>query len=172
MKKFLTLIAAGVIAVALWQKPAAATTVDLGELNAGSPSSIGNSFGDTATVKSFSDEYLFTLQTASDVTLSLVTGGTQILLNIVALSSDDGTTLQSYTPSVQTIGSAVVYSFAGLLTGKQYFLDIGGKYKGLFNQYGGQLSAAATTPVPPALLLFVTAIGGLGFMGYRRKMSA
>jgi hypothetical protein len=121
-------------------------------------------------LKSFSDEYLFTLQTASDVTLSLVTGGTQILLNIVALSSDDGTTLQSYTPTVQTVGTAVIYSFAGLLTGKQYFLDLGGKYNGAFNQYGGQINVAAT-PIPPALLLFVTAIGGLGLVGYRRKIS-
>ncbi|HEY4089535.1 MAG TPA: hypothetical protein VGM43_26595 [Bryobacteraceae bacterium] len=170
MKKFLMLVAVGVVAMALWQKPAAATTVDLGNLNIGSTSSIGNSFGNTATVKSFSDQYLFTLQSSSNVTLSLVTGGTQLLLNIVELSSDDGTTLESYTPTVQTIGSAVIYSFASLLTGKQYFLDLGGKYKGLFNQYGGQISVAAT-PIPPALLLFVTALGGLGFVGYRRKMS-
>jgi hypothetical protein len=170
MKKFLMLIAVGVVAIALGQKPAAATTVDLHELSAGSSSSIGNSFSSTTSLKSFSDEYLFTLQTASDVTLSLVTGGTQILLNIVALSSDDGTTLQSYTPTVQTVGTAVIYSFAGLLTGKQYFLDLGGKYNGAFNQYGGQINVAAT-PIPPALLLFVTAIGGLGLVGYRRKIS-
>jgi hypothetical protein len=27
----------------------------------------------------------------------------------------------------------------------------------------------ATTPIPPAILLFMTALGGMGFMGYRRR---
>lgn len=171
MKKFLMLVAGGIFAMAAWHTSASATTVDLGTLNAGSASSIGNSYSSTSTLKSFSDEYQFTLQTASDLTLSLITGGTQMLLNIVALSSDDGTTLQSYTPTVTTIGSAMIYTYAGLMVGKQYFLDLGGKYKGAFNQYGGQISVAAT-PIPPALLLFVTAIGGLGFLGYRRNLAA
>jgi hypothetical protein len=165
------LIAAGTFSMALWHTPASAATVDLGTLNAGTTKSIGNNFGNTSTLKSFSDEYLFTLQTATNLTFSLITGGTQILLNVVALSSDDGTTLESYTPSVTTIGSATIYSYAGLLVGKQYFLDLAGKYRGLFNQYGGQIAVAAT-PIPPALLLFVTAIGGLGFLGYRRKRPA
>jgi hypothetical protein len=32
--------------------------------------------------------------------------------------------------------------------------------------------APATTPIPPALLLFMTAIGGLGLAGWRRKAAA
>jgi hypothetical protein len=32
--------------------------------------------------------------------------------------------------------------------------------------------APATTPIPPALLLFMTAVGGLGLAGWRRKTAA
>jgi hypothetical protein len=33
-------------------------------------------------------------------------------------------------------------------------------------------AAVATTPIPPALLLFASALGGLGFVGWRRKRSS
>jgi choice-of-anchor C domain-containing protein len=31
------------------------------------------------------------------------------------------------------------------------------------------ISISATTPIPPAILLFASALGGMGFLGYRRK---
>jgi hypothetical protein len=33
----------------------------------------------------------------------------------------------------------------------------------------GTINAVATTPIPAALPLLATALGGMGFMGWRRK---
>jgi hypothetical protein len=46
-------------------------------------------------------------------------------------------------------------------------------FLGSFNQFSGTLAfgptSTAATPVPPALLLFVTALGGLGLIGLKRR---
>jgi len=53
------------------------------------------------------------------------------------------------------------------LTGNDYF-QVTGKFTEAV-QVGGETPPVATTPIPAALPLLMTALGGMGFMGWRRK---
>ena len=46
------------------------------------------------------------------------------------------------------------------------------KITGAFCSCASYDIAVAETPIPPALLLFLTGLGGVGFMGWRRKAAA
>ncbi len=58
---------------------------------------------------------------------------------------------------------------AGLVAGTQYLLKIGFGICGCSGDYGGIKLAVSTTPVPPALLLFLTGIGGFAGLALRRR---
>jgi len=71
-----------------------------------------------------------------------------------------------------------LHSFATTLAQSAFFLigdntltfrvrDAGNP--GAFRADGLSVTASATTPIPPAILLFMTALGGIGFLGYRRR---
>jgi hypothetical protein len=94
-----------------------------------------------------------------------VTLGDGILFGLLgwnSLSLDfgpiDTTTLLSL-PTVAVSGSETVYSllcaFSGFSCGSRTFT--------------GTLQVVAATPIPAALPLLATALGGIGFMGWRRK---
>lgn len=72
---------------------------------------------------------------------------------------------------IELFQGATHLSLTSLLTaGITYTLHISGDYIAPA-QYGGKVfvSAASTVPLPPALLLFATTLGGLGFISYRRR---
>jgi hypothetical protein len=67
--------------------------------------------------------------------------------------------------------SNTLVSFNGLLgsvTGVTYFFHVLGTSLANSAFFGGTVTLTAT-PVPPALILFLTALGGMGFVAYRRK---
>jgi hypothetical protein len=76
-------------------------------------------------------------------------------------------TLLEYDPDRPTasIASAVV-------AGTQYLLQVGFGICGCAGQYGGINLAVATTPIPPALLLFMSALVGMGGVAWQRRRSA
>jgi hypothetical protein len=69
------------------------------------------------------------------------------------------------TPPTASISSA-------LLAGTQYLLRVGFGLCGCTGQYGGINLTVATTPIPPALLLFMSALLGMGGVAWRRRWSA
>lgn len=60
---------------------------------------------------------------------------------------------------------------AALLAGTQYLLRIGFGLCGCSGQYGGITMTVATTPIPPAMLLFVSALVGMGGVAWRRRQA-
>jgi hypothetical protein len=61
---------------------------------------------------------------------------------------------------------------AALVVGTQYLLRVGFGLCGCTGQYGGIDLTVAATPIPPAMLLFGSALLALGSVGWRRRQSA
>ena len=61
---------------------------------------------------------------------------------------------------------------SALFAGTQYLLRVGFGLCGCTGEYGGINLTVATTPVPPAMLLFVSALLGLGGVAWRRRRAA
>jgi hypothetical protein len=61
---------------------------------------------------------------------------------------------------------------AGLIAGTQYLLKIGFGLCGCTGDYAGIDLTVATTPIPPALLLFVSGLLGMGGLAWRRNRRA
>jgi hypothetical protein len=76
-------------------------------------------------------------------------------------------TLQAYDsdPPVASIYSA-------LAAGTQYLLRVGFGLCGCAGEFGGIQLTVATTPIPPAILLFASAVFGMGGMAWRRRRAA
>ena len=68
------------------------------------------------------------------------------------------------TPPTASIASALV-------AGTQYLLRVGFGLCGCTGQYGGINLTVATTPIPPALLLFMSALLGMGGVAWQRRRS-
>ncbi|WP_395020408.1 hypothetical protein [Dongia sp.] len=62
--------------------------------------------------------------------------------------------------------------FAGVVAGTQYLLKIGFGLCGCAADYAGINLTVTTTPIPPALLLFMSALLGMGAMVWRRQWAA
>ena len=79
------------------------------------------------------------------------------------------------TPDSSTSGSIFALSYAGLQAGSNYLLKITGTLgSGFFGAAGGLyqgLFAVSAVPVPPALILFGTAIAGMATLARRRRKS-
>jgi hypothetical protein len=58
---------------------------------------------------------------------------------------------------------------SALVAGTQYLLRVGFGLCGCTGQYGGINLTVATTPIPPALLLFMSALLGMGGVAWRRR---
>ena len=61
---------------------------------------------------------------------------------------------------------------SALVAGTQYLLRVGFGICGCSGQYGGISLAVATTPIPPALLLFMSALMGMAGVAWQRRRSA
>lgn len=58
---------------------------------------------------------------------------------------------------------------AALMAGTQYLLRVGFGLCGCTGEYGGIDLTVATTPIPPAILLFMSALLGMGGVAWRRR---
>jgi hypothetical protein len=76
-------------------------------------------------------------------------------------------TLQAYDsdPPVASI-------YAALAAGTQYLLRVGFGLCGCAGDFGGIQLTVATTPIPPAILMFVSALLGMGGVAWRRRTGA
>jgi hypothetical protein len=64
-------------------------------------------------------------------------------------------------------GNGIEFSYINLVAG-DYFFRVRGDTGPLGNAYQYRIAVGAV-PIPPALLLFGTALGGLAFAAYRRR---
>jgi len=89
--------------------------------------------------------------------------------------SDPATSLGSFTDLSDT---ALAFRYLNLAAGDFFFRVMadtgpgGNIYKYRFVIYKYRFFAGTEAPIPAALLLFATGVGGLGLAGYRRKLGA
>jgi len=116
----------------------------------------------------------FTLTQAADVTINLLGLGLGAvnftLCTNAACAGPNG--VVAGTPDLDSVGllSTAEWTYANLSASTNYFIRITGNpaFVGLVL---GTISAVAATPIPASLLMFLTALGGLGFFAKRRKLS-
>jgi hypothetical protein len=162
VKRFLMALVFAALAMTGAQVSAKAATIfDLGDVtNSATNQNAGPASGPVDL------DVKFSLTKESDVTLSLsnfVIGGFFDIANFSATSSD--LTLSG--------GLGGPFSFAGVLVAGDYLVHVTGTAIGSLGGLVHVALSATQTPIPGALLLFVTAIGGMaGFAGLRRRNSA
>jgi hypothetical protein len=100
-----------------------------------------------------------------DITLFAYTGSGNLLLDCASGSSLCSLLEFDATQPTASIASALV-------AGTQYLLRVGFGLCGCSGQYGGINLTVATTPIPPALLLFMSALLGMGGIGWQRRRAA
>ncbi len=168
MKRFAASIAVVCLMLLGFSFQASATT-----LTAANPITISGFFTPSDTNDhAFVDVYKFTLNAPATVKVSFTFAG-DIGGSVDLLSKTTGVLgFATYTPTVLVTTVAgltkTVFTYAGLAASSAltYFVNVTGIYN-TFGIYSGKIEIAAA-PIPPALLMFVTALGGLGFAGYRR----
>ena len=169
-----------VLSLAALTAEAKASTVDLGNVSSGtgSLSLSGMTFG--FPLPAGTDAYSFTLTDTAKVSGQFTIGPVPgISLNIDLMSG--ATTLVHTTAmlglTIPTMPPIVIFPdqvslFSLDLTPGTYLLT----FLGTSTNFSGTLAfgptSVAATPVPPALLLFVTALGGIGVIGWRRRARA
>lgn len=170
MKRLLALLFACFVVVGLAGRPAAASTFDLGTIAPGD-----NTTGFVANfgtgIVSFEDTIKFSL---SFISTSLVGAINDISFGGVDSAnfqldlfnaSDTSTSLGTFT---DLSGTTLAFSYLNLAAGDYFFRVMGDTGPG-GNIYRYRFAAGTEVPLPPALLLLATALGGLGLFGYRRR---
>jgi hypothetical protein len=175
MKRLMMLLVAGLLGLGAATQSASASTFDLGTLSEGSTSAIVVNLGDPAPV-SFSDTINFSLagvQTSlvgalTDLSNFLGVPTNSLNFNLDLFSAGDPlTSLGNFTDAT---GTALAFSYLNLAAG-DYFFQISGNIGGgtVFGNAYQYRFEVSEVPLPPALLLFATALGGMGLLGYRRR---
>jgi hypothetical protein len=167
MKRLLAVLFAGLIIVGLASRPAAASTFDLGVITPGDDSKgfVAN-FG--TGIVSFEDTIRFSLTFVGTSLVGAVRdasfGGVDSVNFQLDLfdNFDPASSLGTFTDLSGT------FSYLNLAAG-DYFLRVMGDTGRSGNVYKYRFTAGTEIPIPPALLLFATAIGGLWLIGYRRR---
>lgn len=175
MKKIMMLLVAGVLAFGAAEHSASASTFELGTISPGTTSAVVVNLGVPAPV-SFSDVINFSL---ASVQTSLV-GTLTDLSNFMGIPTDSLTfSLDLFNKTAPTTslgnfsdltGVGLAFSYLNLAAG-DYFFQITGKAgtPGTFGNSYEYRFEVSEVPLPPALLLFATALGGMALFGYRRR---
>ena len=171
MKRLHVIVLAGLLLLGLGAPTASASNFDLGSVSAGeSKSGFVANFG--TGIVSFDDTISFSLLTVmtslvgSITDLVFVPGAIDSFNFTLDLYSDlaPTTSLGTY---VDPTGTGLDFSYANLAVG-DYFFRVTGDTGSRGNVYLYKISFNAV-PIPPALLLFGTALGGMAFAAYRRR---
>jgi len=172
------------VVVAGWITGAAASTVDWGThdaLETGSNAPFGPvGVGSTA----FADQYLFVMPATSTGTLGSavsieagtgifgIDGGMVSLFHdLTPFSVGGGDTFLSSFAFGPTTG-AIFHAFAGLIAGEHYYYQVSGTGRtagGLYLLTSTLNTRGGDTPIPGALLLMGSAVGGAGLFSRWRK---
>lgn len=162
MKRLMMALVGVLLAVAGSQVSAQATTLDLGDVT----NSTSDQFSGPAAPGAVAYDITFSLSTLSSVTVNLAN------FNLVPATFNI-TGFSATSPDFTLVGGVGgPFSFAGILAAGNYLIQVVGTATGSHGGLWETTVAAAATPIPGALLLFMTAIGGMGFLGLRRRGSA
>ncbi|WP_374651105.1 hypothetical protein [Dongia sp.] len=173
MNKIIALLFAAGLSLGL-VAPASASNFDLGTLSAdGTSSGFVANFG--SGIQTFSDTIYFSLAGISTSLIGQITDLGSIFGQVVDSlnfnldlfsTADTATSLGNYTDPT---GTGISFSYADLAAG-DYFFRITGDSAPTGNAYNYAFKVNVTeTPIPPALLLFGTALGGMGVAAYRKR---
>lgn len=177
MKSLKHVLAAAALAFGLMSTQASASSIDLGEI--GPEGKDGYVINIASNITAFEDTISFSLSAAStslfgaieDITLYLgaipldsVNFTLQLFSALDPLTSI-GTTYNDAT------GTGFAFSYLDLAAGDYFFKLSGQVGAPLGNGYTYKFSVTQT-PIPPAVLLFATALGGLAFAGYRKRKAS
>jgi hypothetical protein len=170
MKRLVALLFASMVAAGLAGRPAAASTFDLGTIAPGDDTSgIVANFG--TGIVNFEDTIKFSLSFVSTSLVGAISdisfGGVDSANFQLDLFNDSNpsTSIGTFT---DLSGTTLAFSYLNLAAG-DYFFRVMGDTGPIGNIYRYRFTAGTEVPLPPALLLFATAIGGLGLFGYRRR---
>jgi hypothetical protein len=172
MRYLFVLLVATFLVLGAAHKPASASIIELGTIS-GTESTSGFVVNLASNIKKFDDTISFSL---TDVTSSLV-GSVLDLTTFPGFAVDSANfKLDLFTASNPTasLGSFADASGVGLnfsylaLAAGDYFFRVTGDTGVAGNAYTYKVDFNAV-PIPPAILLFGTALGGLGLLGYRRR---
>lgn len=174
MKKIIALLFAAGLSLGVAHTPAKASNFDLGTLDTDTTGFVAN-FGSNITT--FTDTIYFSLAGVSNSLIGSISDLSSIfgqVVNSINFSFDlfkvgDDTTLGHY---ADPTGAGISFNYADLAAG-DYFFRISGDSAKTGNAYNYHFNVKVTeTPIPPALLLFGTALGGMGFAAYRKRKAA
>jgi len=169
MKRFLVALVFAILAIAGTQVSAKAATIDLHDVTDTTHFGFGGAVGIGLPATVISDDIKFTLSAAGTVSGKIenfdVHFGPFTLFGISGFTA-------TFLGNPLTLLPDGSFSIAGLVAAGDYLIHISGITSGFFGgAYYAEVTAA--TPIPGALLLFVTAIGGIaGFTRLRRRGSA
>jgi hypothetical protein len=175
MKRIMMTVAAGLLALGLAERPAAAATIyELGTITPGTTEGFVANLGTNIT--SFDDVIKFSLsslQSALTGSLSDITTLPPFVVDTLTFSldlfksSDPVTSLGHFQ---DLTGTGLAFSYLNLAAG-DYFFEVTGATggKGTDGNAFSYKFEVSEVPIPPALLLFATALGGMALFGYRRR---
>ncbi len=175
MKKFMMLLVAGLLGLGAATQSASASTFDLGTLDPGTTEAIVVNLGDPAPV-SFSDTINFSLASLQTSLVGSLTDLSDFLgvptdsLNFSLDLFSAGDPLTSLGNFTDATGTSLAFSYLNLAAGS-YFFQISGAVggDGVFGNAYRYRFEVSEVPLPPALLLFATALGGMAVASYRRR---
>jgi hypothetical protein len=175
MKKMIALLFAAGLSLGVAQTPAQASNFDLGTLTNDSSGFVAN-FG--SGIQTFVDTIKFSLADVSNVLKGSITDLSEKFGQVVNSLNfsldlykvgDESTSLGHYADAG---GTGINFTYADLAAG-DYFFRISGDSASTGNAYNYHFNVKVTeTPIPPALLLFGTALGGMGIAAYRKRKAA
>jgi len=172
MRRLGLLLVAAIALLVAHHAPASATTV-LDPIDTSSDTIVGKKFKSPT---AFANLYEFTVAENGTLTIDLHLFG-KISVDVSLTDESVGPMTPTSKPSKPlstlsgnpTPNADGIFTYAGLVTGTTYLLAIIG-YACSCGGYQATLSLAAT-PIPAALVMFLTALGGLGFFGWKRNGS-
>ena len=173
MKRLVMLLVAGVIGLGAAAQSASASTFDLGTINPGTTSGLVANLGVPAPV-SFEDTINFSLAGVENALVGTLTDISAILVPTDSLNfsldlfnaPDPTTSLGNFTDATGTI---LAFSYLNLAAGDYFFRISGQVGDDVFGNAYSYRFEVSEVPLPPALLLFATALGGMAVVGYRRR---
>jgi hypothetical protein len=170
VQRFMMALVGAVLVIAGAQVSAQAATIPLGDITDNTGEAFGGSLA-FFTPQPVNDDITFTITNESFISgtltnlvinVTLPFFGTFSILNISGLSATLVGPL--------TIDSNGNFSYAGVLAAGNYLINVTGTTTGILGGAYHIAVTAATTPIPGALLLFMTAMGGMaGVAGWRRR---
>jgi hypothetical protein len=169
MKKVMLLLVAGLLGFGAATQSASASTFDLGTVTPG----VTNGFVANSGIPApshFDDIVNFSLNGLQSALIGSLTDIESVLTNSVNFSvdlfsaGDPSTSLGNFSGP----GTTLAFSYFNLAAGN-YFLAFSGDSNGSFGNAYTYRFEVSEVPLPPALLLFATALGGMALVGYRRR---